>query len=209
PALALSARRLQSTTTSLSSTCPSCGRPLPTRLPSCTNCWTIGDVSPSERCHDILSVPSGPNPFRVDTKELRRNFLKAQQTCHPDMWSARGEKERQLAERLSSRVNDAYKTLQEPIPRAQYLLEAQGMGIQEEEPPLEDLEALSEVMETMEEIDTSPDKATLENIKHHNDARMNETIADLEGAFEVPDYSKAKSELIRLIYWDRIDKGIK
>ncbi|KAG8987260.1 hypothetical protein FRB90_003496 [Tulasnella sp. 427] len=125
------------------------------------------------------------------------------------MWSARGEKERLLAERLSSRVNDAYKTLQEPIPRAQYLLELQGLGIQEEEPPLEDLEALSEVMETMEEIDASSDLKTLESLKSHNDARMNETIGELEAAFETPNYGKAKAELIRLIYWDRIDRGIK
>lgn len=40
-------------------------------------------------------------------------------------------------------------------------------------------------------------------------ARMGETIADLESAFDIPDYSKAKAELIRLVYWDRIDKGIK
>ncbi|KAG8954692.1 hypothetical protein FRC04_011125 [Tulasnella sp. 424] len=125
------------------------------------------------------------------------------------MWSARGEKERLLAERLSSRVNDAYKTLQEPIPRAQYLLELQGLGIQEEDPLLEDLDALSEVMETMEEIDASAEKETIEYIKHSNDARMSGTIADLENAFDLPDYHKAKEELIRLIYWDRIDRAIK
>lgn len=145
----------------------------------------------------------------MDAKLLRQNFLRAQQVCHPDVWAAKGERERILAERLSSKVNEAYKALQEPLPRAQYLLESQGLGIKEEEEPLEDTEALMEVMETLEDIDNSDDSETLHAIKEGNDRRARQTVGELENAFAVPDLPKARIELIRLIYWDRISRSLK
>ena len=73
-----------------------------------------------------------------------------------------------MAERLSSKVNEAYKTLGDPTTRAQYLLELEGMGIQEREPPMEDMEALSDIMETMEEVDASDDEEKLKSIRSTN-----------------------------------------
>ncbi|KAG8896055.1 hypothetical protein FRB99_000198 [Tulasnella sp. 403] len=129
--------------------------------------------------------------------------------CHPDRWAKRGERERILAERLSSKVNEVYRTLQSPIQRAQYLLQEHGLDIQEQEPPLEDAEALMGIMETMEEIDTSDDVLRLERLRVENDARISSTISELETAFENKDFTGAKAHLIRLIYWERIDRSLR
>jgi hypothetical protein len=72
-------------------TCPSCGAGLPTALPVCPACRYVGRVQDSITHHELLGQPYGPNPFAVDTGDLRRRYLEAQRLCHPDGWATRSE----------------------------------------------------------------------------------------------------------------------
>ena len=71
--------------------CPSCGVGLPTALPVCPACRYIGRVQDSITHHELLGQPYEPNPFVVDTGDLKRRFLEAQRLCHPDGWATRSE----------------------------------------------------------------------------------------------------------------------
>ncbi|KAG9314360.1 hypothetical protein JVU11DRAFT_5154 [Chiua virens] len=71
--------------------CPSCGTALPTTLPVCARCRYIGRVEDSVTHHALLGLPYEPNPFVVDTRELKRRFLDAQRLVHPDGWATRSE----------------------------------------------------------------------------------------------------------------------
>lgn len=72
-------------------TCPSCGAGLATALPVCGRCRHIGRVHGSVTHHELFGLPYGPNPFVVDTGELRRRFVEAQRLCHPDAWATGSE----------------------------------------------------------------------------------------------------------------------
>lgn len=54
---------------------------------------------------------------------------------------------------LSSLVNHAFKTLQNPVLRAEYILREQGVDLAESEQTLEDPELLMEIMESREALD--------------------------------------------------------
>ena len=54
---------------------------------------------------------------------------------------------------LSSLVNHAFKTLQNPVLRAEYILREQGVDLAESEQTLEDPGLLMEVMESREALD--------------------------------------------------------
>jgi hypothetical protein len=71
--------------------CPSCSKPLPTPLPACPNCAYIAAIAPHSSYHDIFGLPEEPNPFVIDTAELKRRFRQAQAICHPDAWSTKGQ----------------------------------------------------------------------------------------------------------------------
>ena len=71
--------------------CPKCHSTLPTPLPACPKCSYITRVPPNIRYHEMFDLPSVDNPFKVDDKQLTRQFRKLQQTIHPDAWSAKGE----------------------------------------------------------------------------------------------------------------------
>ena len=72
-------------------TCPSCGTVLATGLPVCGRCRHIWRMDESITHHELLGLPYEPNPFVVDTGELKRRFIEAQRQCHPDGWAGSSE----------------------------------------------------------------------------------------------------------------------
>lgn len=144
--------------------------------------------------------------FDVDIKALRREFLQLQSKAHPDL--APADKKRQ-AEGLSARINEAYKTLQNPLLRAQYLLRLRGIDVAEDETAsVEDPDLLMEVLETRETIEEAQREEDLEPLKRQNDQRIERSVETLETAFKYDDMQAAKAESIRLRYWVNIKESI-
>lgn len=63
-----------------------------------------------------------PTAFSLDLERLSARYRALQQTLHPDRFAAAGERERRLSLQASSRVNEAYRILRDPVSRAGYLL---------------------------------------------------------------------------------------
>lgn len=148
--------------------------------------------------------PSGR--FAVDLKALKKEFLQLQGKAHPDLHPADKKKQ---AEGLSARINEAYKTLQNPLLRAQYILSLRGIDVAEDETAkVEDPELLMEVLETRETIEDAQEEKDLEPLKQTNEARIDNSIEILEDAFKSDDMDLAKSESIKLRYWINIKESI-
>ena len=148
--------------------------------------------------------PSGS--FAVDLKALKKEFLQIQAKVHPDM--APADRKRQ-AEGLSARINEAYKTLQNPLLRAQYLLSLRGVDVAEDETArVEDPELLMEVLETRETIEDAQEEKDLIPLKEMNEARIADSVAVLDDAFKSDDIDLAKSESVKLRYWVNIRESI-
>ncbi|CAD0114918.1 unnamed protein product [Aureobasidium uvarum] len=148
--------------------------------------------------------PKGP--FTLDLSLLRKEFLQLQAKAHPDL--APQEKKRQ-AEALSSRINEAYKTLQNPLLRAQYLLEMRGIDVAgDETAKVEDPELLMEVLETREIIEEAATEEELQPLKEMNERRIAASVGVLEEAFQKDDMDAAKEEAVKLRYWVNIRESV-
>jgi molecular chaperone HscB len=151
------------------------------------------------------TLPDGPppkGPFVIDVRQLRNEFLQLQAVAHPDR-AAAGEKLR--AEAASARINEAYKTLQSPLLRAQYLLSLRGIDVAEDETAkVEDPELLMEVLEAREAIEDAEDESEIQEMKDRNEERIAESEAVLGDAFARDDLNTAKEEAVRLRYWVNI-----
>jgi len=113
------------------------------------------------------------------------------------------------AEALSARINEAYKTLQNPLHRAQYLLSLRGIDVAEDETAkVEDPELLMEVLETRETIEDAQEEKDLAPLKEKNEGRIADSIDVLEDAFKNDDMDLAKSEAVKLRYWINIRESI-
>ena len=63
----------------------------------------------------------------LDRDELESEFLRLSREFHPDRFAGAPAAERAEIQRNSARVNDAYRTLRDPVSRAEYLLLLEGI----------------------------------------------------------------------------------
>ncbi|KAJ5818245.1 hypothetical protein N7474_003836 [Penicillium riverlandense] len=179
-----------------------------TGAPDITNYYTIFPKT----------IPKGPppeSPFEISLADLRREFLQLQNVIHPDKYPAGTVK--QHAEALSARINEAYRTLADPLQRAQYLLrEWHGIDVTAEDAATKhalDAETLMEVMEvqeTIEEVGASPEaEADINALKEENEARILGCIGALARAFDGGDLEGARRECIRLRFWYSVGEGLR
>jgi molecular chaperone HscB len=68
----------------------------------------------------------------IDTAALERDFYKLSRQLHPDLYARKSGEEQEWSLRQSSLLNDAYRTLKEPVARTAYLLKLEGMRVEDE-----------------------------------------------------------------------------
>ncbi|KAH0565273.1 hypothetical protein GP486_001338 [Trichoglossum hirsutum] len=155
------------------------------------------------------SLSSGPpprGPFSINLQQLRKEFLQLQQNAHPDRHPP---EVKHRAEATSAHINEAYRTLQDPLLRAQYLLSLRGFDVAHDETAkLDDCELLLEVMEMREKIEAAEEEEQLLPLKKINDTRIDESVKVLEDAFKVDDMVTAKEEAVKLRYWINIRESL-
>ncbi|RAL01579.1 J-type chaperone JAC1, partial [Aspergillus ibericus CBS 121593] len=164
------------------------------------------------------TLPAGPppaSPFHIPPSTLRREFLQWQSRIHPDKYPQGPQK--QAAEALSARINEAYRTLLDPLQRAQYLLrEMHGIDVTAEDGATKhalDAETLMEVMEvqeTIEEVSGDPGaEERIAELKRENEGRVEECVRVLGEAFDRGDVEVARRECVRLRFWYSVGEGLR
>ncbi|MES2394314.1 MAG: Fe-S protein assembly co-chaperone HscB [Acidobacteriota bacterium] len=73
-----------------------------------------------------------PPHLHVDLSALEKSFYAQSRRLHPDRFAARPASEQEAALAASSRLNDAYRTLRDPILRTEYLLALEGIQLEEQ-----------------------------------------------------------------------------
>lgn len=140
-----------STTTTAVGACWNCQAP--------TNgahfCPACGKIQPLPRGTDYFAFFGLPRKLRLDPATLEQRFHQLSWKLHPDNFVNSSESERELSLDRSSQLNDAYRTLREPISRVEYLLAIEGMrkeGQQKQQAPPELLEEVFELNESLDEL---------------------------------------------------------
>jgi len=90
--------------------------------------------------------------YQVDCEQLSERYRALQQTLHPDRFAAAGERERRLSMQASTRVNEAYRILKDPLARARYLLSLHTDGSSADKETTKDAVFLMEQMEQREAL---------------------------------------------------------
>jgi molecular chaperone HscB len=81
-----------------------------------------------------------PRKLNIDTAALERDFYKLSRRLHPDLYARKSAEEQAWSLRQSSLLNDAYRTLKEPVARTAYLLKLEGVRIEDENSETRDLQ---------------------------------------------------------------------
>ena len=91
--------------------------------------------------------------YDLDREALAAIHLDLQKAVHPDRFSGASPQEKRLAVQRAAQVNEAYRTLKNPVDRARYLLELAGIETDEETNTAMDPAFLMEQMEWRERLD--------------------------------------------------------
>ncbi len=104
---------------------------------------------------DYFAIFSLPRKLWIEMGALEQKFLQMSWKLHPDNFVNASEAERESSLRRSSELNDAYRTLKEPVARVEYLLAIEGArkeGEQKQQVPPELLEEVFELNESLDEL---------------------------------------------------------
>jgi molecular chaperone HscB len=87
---------------------------------------------PSQDKASYFEIFSLPAKLVIDLPALEKSFYALSRRLHPDRFAARSAEEQVAALGESSRLNDAYRTLKDPIARTEYLLKLEGVELEEQ-----------------------------------------------------------------------------
>jgi len=94
-------------------------------------CSACGKVQPPVPV-DYFTFFGFPKKLNLDMVALEREFYALSRRLHPDMYAQAENQERAWGLEQSSLLNDAYRTLKDPIKRTQYLLRLEGVELEEQ-----------------------------------------------------------------------------
>ena len=107
-------------------TCWSCGT-----MRAVHFCSACGKVQPPVPV-DYFTFFGLPRKLDVDTALLEREFYELSRKLHPDLCARADAREQEWSLEQSSLLNDAYRTLKDPIKRTEYLLRLEGVELEEQ-----------------------------------------------------------------------------
>ena len=90
-------------------------------------------TTPAQTPHpDFFAFFNLPRRLQIDIGALEKSFYALSRKLHPDRFASRSAMEQEAALTRSSLLNDAYRTLKDPIQRTQYLLSLEGVQLEEQ-----------------------------------------------------------------------------
>src|ERR1700730_5286596 len=79
----------------------------------------------------------------LDLDDLKQRFYDRSRQWHPDKFSRSNSEEKQRSEEMTALLNDAFRTLRDPVTRAEYFIGERGLELSKDAPA----ELLEEVFE--------------------------------------------------------------
>jgi molecular chaperone HscB len=206
---------------SVTAACWSCGASLPAAQPFCPQC---GKVQAPLDGVDYFAVFGLSRKLNIDLPALERSFYRLSRKLHPDLYAQASPREQQWSLDQTSLLNDAYRTLKNPIARTEYLLKLEGIVLEagksddgtskESRVPADLLEEVFELNMQLEEMrmnrkmgeDDPALRANLEKARVEFESQLAAVDSSLQGlwirwdaAIDNSDTTKIKDDMVALL----------
>jgi molecular chaperone HscB len=140
---------------------------------------------------------------------LDKAYRDIQSQVHPDRFAHAGDAERRASLQWTTRVNEAYRTLKDPVQRAKHLLELQGVDVAFETNTAMPPDFLMQQMELREALEEAKSPGALDEMRktlREQQAQIQRQIGDAIDAKK--DYAGAAGLVRKLQFLDRLDEEI-
>ena len=144
-----------------------------------------------------------PAALDLEPAALDRAYFALQRQWHPDRFVGRPSEERATASTEAAALNDAYRTLKDPLSRAVYFAQLKGVKLPGDGKTIDDPDLLMEAMEAREALQEAEDAAAVDALAAQARADMQAALASLGSLFLRDDKPAIRKALLRLRYLDK------
>ena len=144
-----------------------------------------------------------PAALELEPATLDRAYFARQRQWHPDRFVAKPPDERARASAEAAALNDAYRTLKDPLSRAIYFATLKGIELPGDGKTIDDPELLMEAMEAREELHEASSLAAVDSLAAKVREDMKNALGGLGGLFLANDKPAIRKALLRLRYLDK------
>lgn len=189
-----------------------------------STCWSCGDMRAAQFCKacgkvqpplpvDYFAFFGLPRKLNIDTERLQKEFYELSRRLHPDMSARSDDREREWSLEQSSQLNDAYRTLKDPIKRTEYLLRLEGVELEEQSKAATEKARASgvakkqvvpeDLLEEVFELNMQLEELRMNQKTGESDASLIQELENHKAGLEKK-YQELSDEL--KTYWDEWDK---
>ena len=114
-------------------------------------------VQPVSKELDYFTCFGFPRRLSIDQQKLETKFYELSRAFHPDFYQNKSGEEQTISLGNSAMLNTAYRTLRDPIQRAEYLLDLEAGAVKDirTTPPADLFEEILELQDTLDEFRAS------------------------------------------------------
>jgi molecular chaperone HscB len=144
-----------------------------------------------------------PAALDLDPASLDRAYFALQRQWHPDRFANRPPDERARASTEAAALNDAYRTLKDPLSRAVYFAEINGVVLPGDGKTIDDPDLLMEAMEAREALHEAETVEAVDRLAAEARDDMKASLGSLGSLFLRDDKPAIRKALLRLRYLDK------
>jgi molecular chaperone HscB len=150
--------------------------------------------------------------FALQTDALERAYREIQSQVHPDRFAHAGAAERRAALQWTTRVNEAYRTLKDPVQRGKHLLELHGVDVAFETNTRMPSDFLMQQLELREQLEAAvgkKDAVALDSLRKGLSAEKSSLEGRIAESVDTKkDYAGAAELVRKLMFLDKLDAEI-
>jgi molecular chaperone HscB len=150
--------------------------------------------------------------FGLDKEMLEKAYREIQSRVHPDRFAQAGDAERRASLQWTTRVNEAYRALKDPVQRAKHILELHGIDVGFEtntQMPTDFLLQQLELREELEAVAAKKDAPGLDAIRTRLRREMGLLETQIGDAIDQrKNYDGAAGQVRKLMFLARLDSEI-
>src|SRR5687767_1803359 len=135
--------------------------------------------------------------FAVESEALERSYREIQSKVHPDRFAHAGDAERRASLQWTTRVNESFQVLKNPVSRARHLLELHGVDVAFETNTAMPREFLMQQMELREKLEEAKDAEALDALRKDLFSSRDSLQGEIARAIDTEQDYKAAAELVR------------
>jgi molecular chaperone HscB len=181
-------------------------------------CAACGAITPPDSRADRFQVLGVERRFAVDLAAVERRYKEMTRVLHPDRFARADARARRASLARSVQLNQAWRTLKDPVRRAEYLLELAGLDVGGELGPTQPRPSgerqrvpvpqalLLEMLELREELAEARAAGARERVAAMEAAvrtRRQAAMGIVATALEAADHEAAAQQLVAVRYYDR------